>query len=44
MQHLVHDHKYGGEWIESLMPFERDIYIDMLVSKLDKDQEEALQG
>lgn len=37
---LVHHHKYSLTDMENLMPFERDIYVEMLLAYL-KDLEEA---
>lgn len=39
---LVQHHKYSVNDIENLMPFERDIYVDMLM-KFIKDIEESKQ-
>jgi hypothetical protein len=36
---LVQHHKYSITEVENLIPFERDIYIDMLVAYI-KEQEE----
>jgi hypothetical protein len=38
----MHHHKYSLEEIENMMPFERDVYIDMLknyLQKLEKQRE-----
>jgi len=37
---LAQHHKYSISDVENLMPFERDIYVDMLVTYI-KQQEEA---
>lgn len=37
---LVQHHKYSITELENMIPFERDIYVDMLVTYL-KDLEEA---
>ena len=39
---LAQHHKYSINEIESLIPFERDIYVDMLIDYL-KEVEEAKQ-
>ena len=37
---LAQHHKYSITEIENLMPFERDIYVDMLLEYLSKLEEE----
>jgi len=39
---LIHHHKWQIEYIENLMPWEKDIYITMLVQFL-KEEEERLK-
>jgi hypothetical protein len=41
---LVQHHKYSISDIENLMPFERDIYVDMLIAHLKKIEEERNKG
>lgn len=36
---LAQHHKYSIDTIEDLLPFERDIYVDMLVSFLNEKKE-----
>lgn len=36
---LIHHHKYSLYDVENMIPFERDIYIDMLVAFLEKQKE-----
>jgi hypothetical protein len=36
---LAQHHKYSISEIEDLMPFERDIYTDMLIDYLEKERE-----
>ena len=38
---LVQHHKYSIEEIESLIPYERDIYVAMLLDHLAKEKEKA---
>jgi hypothetical protein len=38
---LAQHHKYSIDEIEKLIPFERDIYVEMLLAYLDKQKEEA---
>ena len=40
---LVQHHKYSIQELEDLIPFERDIYVDMLMSFLEKEKEQ-LEG
>jgi hypothetical protein len=36
---LAQHHKWSIDEIENMMPFERDIYVDMLKDYLEKEQE-----
>jgi hypothetical protein len=38
---LAQHHKYSITEVESLMPFERDIYVQMLLDYLEKEKEKA---
>jgi len=38
---LAQHHKYSIDEIEKLIPFERDIYVEMLLAYLEKQKEEA---
>jgi len=40
---LAQHHKYSISEVESLMPFERDLYVDMLGKYLEKLRKEAEQ-
>jgi hypothetical protein len=37
---MVQHHKYSIAELEDLMPYERDIYVEMLLSYLDKEKQE----
>ena len=37
---LVQHHKYSIEEIENLMPYERDIYVELLSDMLEKERQE----
>jgi hypothetical protein len=37
---LIQHHKYSLSEIENMIPFERDIYVDMLVEHLNKLEQE----
>lgn len=37
---MVQHHKYSISELEDLMPFERDIYADLLMNYLDREKEE----
>jgi hypothetical protein len=41
---LVQHHKYSITEIEDLMPYERDLYVDMLLMHLEKEKEELKKG
>lgn len=36
---LVHDYKYSFEELDNMLPYEREIYIAMLMQKLEKIKE-----
>lgn len=40
---LVHHHKYSITEIENMIPFERDIYVDLLKNYLDEAEKKAAQ-
>jgi hypothetical protein len=40
---MVQHHKYSFTEIESMMPWERDIYIQMLVDHIEKENERVKQ-
>lgn len=40
---LIQHHKYSVTELEDMLPFERDIYVDMLMAYL-KEQKEKLEG
>ena len=37
---MVQHHKYSIKEIEDLIPYERDLYFDMLIAFIEKQQEE----
>jgi hypothetical protein len=39
---MIQHHKYSIEELENLMPFERDIYIDLLMNYLEE-QKQAME-
>lgn len=41
---LAQHHKYSINEIEDLMPYERDLYVDMLLMHLEKEREELQKG
>lgn len=41
---LAQHHKYSITEIEDLMPYERDLYVDMLLMHLEKEKEELSKG
>jgi hypothetical protein len=41
---LVQHHKYSITEVEDLMPYERDLYVDMLLIHLEKEKEEMKKG
>ena len=41
---LVQHHKYSITEVEDLMPYERDLYVDMLLMHLEKEKEEMEKG
>jgi hypothetical protein len=41
---LAQHHKYSLNEIEDLMPYERDLYVDMLLIHLEKEKEELKKG
>jgi hypothetical protein len=41
---LIQHHKYSLTDIENMIPFERDIYVEMLVTHLKKIEEEKQKG
>jgi hypothetical protein len=41
---LIQHHKYSITEIEDLMPYERDLYVDMLLMHLEKEKEELSKG
>ncbi len=38
---LIHHHKYSLNEIENMIPFERDIYVDMLLDYLKKIEQQT---
>jgi hypothetical protein len=38
---LAQHHKYGIDEIENLMPYERDIYVSLLVNYIQEQEEKA---
>jgi hypothetical protein len=38
---LHRDHNYSMEHLDSLIPFERDIYVDMVLNAMNEDKEAA---
>jgi hypothetical protein len=40
---MAQHHKYSITEIEDMMPFERDLYIDLLLSFLDKQKEKLAE-
>jgi hypothetical protein len=38
---LVHHHKYSLEEVESLIPWEREVYINLLISHLKEERDKA---
>ena len=38
---LVQRHKYTLSELESIMPFERDLYVDMIVAEIEKEKNNA---
>jgi hypothetical protein len=41
---LVQHHNYSITEIEDLMPYERDLYVDMLLMHLEKEKEDLKKG
>ena len=41
---MAQHHKYSISEIEDLMPYERDLYVDMLLAHLEKEKEEMKKG
>lgn len=41
---LIQHHKYSITELEDLMPYERDIYVDMLMSYLKEEKERLEKG
>jgi len=41
---MVQHHKYSITEIEDLIPYERDLYVDMLLMHLEKEKEEMKKG
>lgn len=41
--HSLKPHGYLIDEVENLMPFERDLYIDMITKELKKQEQEALK-
>jgi hypothetical protein len=41
---LVQHHKWSGEYIDNLYPFERDLYTEMLQNYLKKQEEHQLSS
>lgn len=41
---MVQHHKYSIEEIENLIPFERDIYVDILKDYLEKQKDKSNQA
>jgi hypothetical protein len=41
---LVQHHKYSISDLENIFPFERDLYVDMLISFLEEKRKEMEQG
>lgn len=37
---MAQHHKYSIDELENLMPFERDVYVEMLMAYLEKEKEE----
>ena len=41
---LVQHHKYSITEIEALIPFERDLYVSMLLEHIEEEKERQAQG
>jgi hypothetical protein len=41
---MVQHHKYSITEVEDLIPYERDLYVDMLLMHLEKEKEEMKKG
>ena len=41
---MIHHHKWDGEYIEGLYPFERDIYVELLMAEIEKQQGQNQDG
>jgi hypothetical protein len=41
---MAQHHKYSITEIEDLLPYERDLYVDMLLMHLEKEKEEMKKG
>lgn len=41
---LMQHHKYSISEIESLIPWERELYVSLLISYLEEEKEKQLQG
>ncbi len=41
---LMHEHKYSLTELENMIPWEREVYIGLLLTHLKKKQEEQNQG
>ena len=41
---MAQHHKYSISEIEDLMPYERDIYVDLLLTYLNEQKEKQAQG
>jgi hypothetical protein len=40
---MAQHHKYSITELEDMMPYERDVYVEMLMSFLEKEKEELLK-
>ncbi len=43
MFRLHRDHKYDMEYLDELIPFERDIYVDMVLNAVNEEREAQKQ-
>ncbi len=41
---LMHHHKYSLSDVENLLPWERDLYVNLLINHLEEEREKQLQG
>jgi len=40
----MHHHKYSLADVENLLPWERDLYVNLLINHLEEEREKQLQG